>query len=116
MLEEIEEHVRRRESFAFETTLSGLIYARMIPTWQSLGYSVRLIFLRLPNPEMAIARVAARTVQGGHSIPEVVIRRRFEAGWRHFNSKYKLLVNLWSLYDSSQPQPVLIEEGLNDEG
>jgi hypothetical protein len=40
--------------------------------------------------------------------------RRFEAGWRNFNSKYKLLVDAWALYDNSQRQAVLIEEGVND--
>jgi len=115
MLEEITNHVRRQESFAFETTLSGLMYARLIPSWQVLGYSVRLIYLRLPSPEFAIARVVARIAQGGHSIPEAVIRRRFEAGWRHFNSEYKHLVNAWSLYDNSQQHSVLVEEGVNNE-
>ena len=115
MLEEIENHVHYRESFAFETTLSGLMYARLIPKWRALGYRVKLIYLSLPNPEIAIARVANRVAQGGHSIPEADIRRRFEAGWRHFNSSYKLLVNAWALYDNSQPESVLIEEGVNDE-
>ena len=115
MLEEIKNHVRLGDSFAFETTLSGLMYARLIPTWRGLGYSVRLIYLSLPNVEMAIARVAARVAQGGHSVPEGVIRRRFVSGWRNFNSKHKLFVNAWSLYDNSQRQPVLIEEGVNDE-
>src|SRR2546425_11907527 len=64
MLEEIKNHVRRRESFAFESTLSGLMYARLIPTWQALGYSVRLIYLSLPNPELAAARVAAPPGEG----------------------------------------------------
>jgi predicted ABC-type ATPase len=114
MLEEINNHVRRGESFAFETTLSGLMYARLIPTWQALGYRVKLMYLRLPNPEMAVARVAYRVAQGGHFIPEAVIRRRFDAGWHNFNSKYKLLVNAWSLYDNSQPEAVLIEEGVNE--
>ena len=111
----IDYHGRLHESFAFETTLSGLMYARLIPSWQALGYSVRLIYLRLPSPAFAVARVVARIAQGGHSIPEAVIRRRFEAGWRHFNSTYKLLVNAWSLYDNSQQHPVLIEEGVNNE-
>lgn len=31
MLEEIGLHVRRQESFAFETTLSGRLYAKRIP-------------------------------------------------------------------------------------
>lgn len=114
MLEEIKNHVRRQESFAFETTLSGLMYARLVPSWQALGYRVKLMYLSLPNPEMAIARVAERVAQGGHLIPEAAIRRRFTAGWHNFNSKYKLLVNAWSLYDNSQPKPVLIAEAVND--
>jgi predicted ABC-type ATPase len=114
MLDEIDKHVHRGESFAFETTLSGLMYARLIPKWRQLGYRVRLIYLSLPNAEMAVTRVAERVVQGGHSIPEAVIRRRFDAGWSNFNLKYKLLVNAWSLYDNSQRQPLLIEEGVNE--
>lgn len=31
MLETIEDYVKRGESFSFETTLSGLTYAQMIP-------------------------------------------------------------------------------------
>lgn len=115
MLEEIDRYVRRSESFAFETTLSGLMYARLIPKWRGLGYRVRLIFLSLPNSEMAVTRVAYRVAQGGHFIPEAVIRRRFDAGLNNFNLKYKFLVNAWSLYDNSQPEAVLIEEGVNDE-
>src|SRR5262249_51689831 len=115
MLEEIKNHVRRGESFAFETTLSGLMYARLIPRWQRLGYRVKLIYLTLPNPEMAIARVAERVAQGGHSVPEHVIRRRCLAGWRNFNSKYKLLVDAWSLYDNSRREPLLIEESVNEQ-
>lgn len=33
MLEEIKGHVRAGRSFAFETTLSGLIYARLVDAW-----------------------------------------------------------------------------------
>ena len=45
MLSEIERRVRKGESFAFETTLSGQIYARLIPRWRKAGYRVKLIFL-----------------------------------------------------------------------
>ncbi len=110
MLEAISEHARRGESFAFETTLSGLTYAQMIPAWQADGYSVTLIFLSLPNAEMALARVAGRVAQGGHNVPEVIVRRRFAAGIRNFD-RYKLLVNGWQLYDNSGTPPILQEEG-----
>jgi predicted ABC-type ATPase len=68
-------------------------------------------FLRLPTVELAIARVAARVQQGGHDIPEDVIRRRFEAGWDNFQSLYKPLVNAWVLYDNSGETPQLLDQG-----
>lgn len=111
MLEQIRLHVRRGESFAFETTLAARRYARLIPDWQAAGYWVLLIFLRLPTADVAIARVAARVTQGGHAIPEDVIRRRFDAGWRNYNDLYRTRVNAWRLYDNAGAEPVLLEEG-----
>jgi len=112
MLETIADYARRGESFSFETTLSGLTYAQMIPTWRSSGYLVKLIFLSLPNVEIAIERVATRVIQGGHNIPEEVIRRRFAHGIANFE-RYKLLVDGWQLYDNSDTPAALIEEGQN---
>ena len=112
MLEEIATHVKRGESFAFETTLSGLTYAQMIPAWRASGYAVELAFLSLPDVEMAIERVAMRVRQGGHNVPEEVIRRRFAHGIENFG-RYKRLVDSWQLYDNSGIPAVLIEEGQN---
>jgi predicted ABC-type ATPase len=86
MVSEIQRRVRKGESFAFETTLSGHVYARLIPDWRSAGYRVKIIFLSLPNPEIAIARAAARVAQGGHHVASAVVRRRFESGLRNFQN------------------------------
>ena len=83
------------ESFAFETTLSGYGYARMIPNWRRADYHVRLIFLSLRTPEVAIARVAMRVAQGGHNVASAVIRRRFHSGLRNFQAVYMDLVDRW---------------------
>lgn len=69
MLQEIAQRVERGESFAFETTLSGMSYARHIPQWRKAGYYVKLIFLSLPSADVAVKRVAARVAQGGHFVP-----------------------------------------------
>ena len=111
MLEEIAACAARRESFAFETTLSGLGYLRHIRGWKASGYHVSLFFLALPSVDLAIARVAERVRQGGHNIPEDVIRRRFEAGRRNFNQHYRAAVHAWVLYDNAGEEPVLIEWG-----
>lgn len=108
MLEMIGECVKRKESFAIETTLSGRTYARMIPHWKQAGYQVALFFLQLPYEDLAVARVADRVAQGGHHIPEPVIRRRFHAGIANFHALYKPLVDRWKLYDSSRERPILI--------
>ena len=110
MLSQINEHVRKRESFAFETTLSGRGYARRIPRWQGQGYQVKLFFLRLPTPEMAIVRVKQRVREGGHDVPEAVVRRRFHSGWRNFENIYRDLVDEWALYDNSGVQSLLLAE------
>lgn len=111
MLEAIDDAVAKGESFAFETTLSGRHYAQDIECWQAKGYWVSLIFLSLESVEIAIARVAERVRQGGHDIPEAVIRRRFQTGYHHFQALYKPLVNSWVHVDNSGDTPVLKSAG-----
>lgn len=113
MLEEIASSVKRGENFALETTLSGLSYLRHIEHWKTYGYSVSLYFLALPSAELAVARVAERVRQGGHNIPESVIRRRFASGLRNFDDHYKTRVNTWAKYDNAGIAPVLLEWGEN---
>jgi predicted ABC-type ATPase len=108
MLEMIEDCVRRGESFAIESTLSGRGYARMIPEWKKAGYSVTIFFLELPSVELAVERVADRVAQGGHDIPKAVIRRRFAGGKLNFLNLYKSLADAWRLYDNAGEIPVLI--------
>lgn len=109
MLQELARHFAERQSFAFETTLSGRAYLQHIHQWQSVGYRVKLIFLQLDSPEEAIARVAQRVRQGGHHIPEAIIRRRFVAGRENFERLYAPLVDAWALYDNAGASPVLLD-------
>ncbi len=111
VLRQVDAHARQGHSFALETTLSGRGHARRIVRWRKQGYRVKLFFLRLATPEAAIARVAQRVSEGGHDVPEAVIRRRFHSGWRNFERIYRDLVDTWAVYDSSDYVPFLLEEG-----
>jgi predicted ABC-type ATPase len=91
MLEVMAEYVSRGNSFAFETTLAGRGYIRMIRKWRQQGYNVKLFFLSLADPEEAIARIVARVAQGGHYVPDDVVRRRFTLGLHNFKTIYRLL-------------------------
>ena len=109
MLTEIAACAKRGGSFAFETTLSGLSYLRHIRQWRSEGYHVSLFFLSLPNAEAAIARVAERVRQGGHDVPESVIRRRFAAGLINLERAYKSAVDTWAVFDNAGATPIVVE-------
>jgi predicted ABC-type ATPase len=108
MLQMIHERVRKRRSFAFESTLSGLNYARHIPRWRKLGYHVKIVFLSLPSVRLAIARVRSRVAEGGHHIPNSVVRRRFDAGLKNFHRIYSHLADAWVLYDNSGSVPQIL--------
>ena len=114
MLEMIADCVRRGESFAIETTLSGRGYAQMIPAWRTAGYRVVIFFLELPSEELAVQRVADRVAQGGHNIPEPVIRRRFTAGRENFARLYKALADEWKHFDNAGDEPILLASSSPD--
>jgi predicted ABC-type ATPase len=108
LLTRIKELADARQDFAFETTLAGRSYVKLIGEFKRSGYDVILFFLWLPSAEAAVARVATRVRQGGHDVPEATIRRRFEAGLRNFLRIYAPLVDSWYMLDGSDLPPSLI--------
>lgn len=109
MLAELHRHFLNQQSFAFETTLAGRGYLRHVKQWRQAGYWVELIFLQLNHVDEAVARVQQRVRQGGHNIPEAVIRRRFDAGLSNFHHHYAPAVNAWALYNNAGDTPELVD-------
>ena len=110
-LAQIDQLAEARASFAFETTLSGVTYARRLRAWKAAGYRVEIIFLKLLSPTLALRRVAARVKQGGHDVPRVDVLRRFTRGWENFERIYRPLADAWVVYDNSGETPRLLEQG-----
>lgn len=108
MLEEIEFYVRRSDSFGFETTLSGRSYLSLMSDFKRRGYEVHFFFLWIPTVALGLRRVRARVLEGGHDVPEVVVRRRFERSIRNFLQSYRFLGDSWMLFDNSGTTPALM--------
>jgi predicted ABC-type ATPase len=106
-LGELDRLAKARSSFAFETTLSGLTYVARLKRWKASGYRIEIVFLRLPSPQLAVRRVAARVRQGGHDVPRADILRRFARGWINFQNIYRALADAWAVYDNSGNSPHL---------
>jgi predicted ABC-type ATPase len=110
-LAELDRLARARVDFAFETTLSGLIYVQRLKRWKAAGYRIEIVYLRLASPRLALRRIASRVRQGGHNVPRADVLRRFERSWRNFQQSYRPLAHVWTVYDNSGDAPQLIETG-----
>ena len=100
LIEKMRTLVRDGQSFAFETTCSGKSYVRMLKQCRDDGWRISLIYLWVPSPEYSIARVARRVSQGGHHIPDDVIRRRYLAGLWNMRHLYLPLAHNAFVYDN----------------
>lgn len=111
MLKRLDELAGQRVDFAFETTLSSRSLAPWLRARQAEGFHVHVLYLWLPSPDMAVIRVAARVVAGGHHVPETDIRRRYQRGRDNFLELFLPLANKWKVYDTSSSDPRLIASG-----
>lgn len=115
MLKRLRDLARRRESFAFESTLASRFYASWIQGLKGRGYEFDLFFIWLKSPELAIRRVEERVRLGGHSIEIETIRRRYFRGLKNFVELYQPLANSWTVYDnSSSGSPILVADKQED--
>jgi predicted ABC-type ATPase len=98
---------------AIETTLSGRWLLDRVRRVRADGYRVELFYLRIETPEIAIRRVAQRVSEGGHFIPENVVRRRFSRSLELLES-YKNEVDYWNVYNNTGLEPVFEASGVRD--
>jgi predicted ABC-type ATPase len=87
-ISDIREFVDRRESFAFETTLSGRSNLRLVRKLVQEDWAVNLIYVWLPSAAACVRRVAERVRHGGHNIPREVILRRYSRSVRNLLGLY----------------------------
>lgn len=96
----LEEAIRDRTDFAFETTLGGSTITSLLLDASRQGFAVRVWYAGLAAPELHIARVAARVRGGGHDIPERDIRRRYDQSRRNLIRLLPHIAEL-TIYDNS---------------
>ncbi len=115
MLSRINQLINKGEDFAFETTLATKSYKNLVVNARDKGYIVTLLFFWLRTPELAVKRVETRVIEGGHSIPELIIRRRYDNGLRNFFGIYESLVDEWIFIDNSgEPYEIIAQKNSDD--
>mgnify|MGYP003628090085 FL=1 len=71
------DHIAAGRSFVMETVFSHPSKLALLQDARNAGYRIIIFHLALASADLAVARVKARTEEGGHPVPEAKIRQRF---------------------------------------
>jgi predicted ABC-type ATPase len=108
MVQRIRDFLIAKKSFAFETTAAGINFIKYLKVAKEEGYEINLMYLWLYSPELAVKRVAHRVAEGGHSVSETVIRRRYEAGLKNLIKHYLPIAHTALILDNSSKEQKVI--------
>lgn len=100
----LERAITHNLNFAFETTLGGRTITRLLLEAGSSGHEVFVWYVGLAGAELHVARVRARVRDGGHDIPEALIRERYERSRLNLIALLPSLSEL-RLFDNSAETP-----------
>ncbi len=95
----------RPEEYTFAISITfillGIVY-----------FHILLLFFWLDDVALAIGRVRLRVLEGGHNIPEEVIRSRYKNGIINFFSPFMQVVDFWLFVNNTKDIPTFIAEGI----
>ena len=78
------------------------------------GFHIAIHFLVVPTAEVSIERVAQRVRKGGHHVPDVDIRRRFQRSLENFLHTYLPLADAWKVWDNKGDASKILADSEND--
>ena len=106
----IKKMFEEQNSFAIESTLSGVGHIKIIETARKFGYKIVIIYVFVNNTDACIARIQTRVKNGGHPVPPEDVIRRFARSKKHFWHTYKELADHWILYYNGGDEIVSVAE------
>lgn len=101
LLDQIESSLSRKQSLAFESTMSGASWRRLLERARELGYESTICYVAVNSVDLALTRIRQRVIEGGHDIPVATVRRRYSRSLRMFFDAYADLCDNWYFFDNS---------------
>jgi len=100
--EQIRIHFMRRESVCLETVFSDTKGHKkaLVEEARASGYFTSMFFVGVDTPEVSIARISQRVIDGGHDIPDNIISDRFPRAFENAKSML-LFVDFALLFDNT---------------
>ncbi len=108
---ELDELLKKNRSVAIESTLSGTYLIKTINKVRRTGYRVSMIYVFIDNPQIALERIKARVLSGGHDVPKKDVLRRFFRSKRNFWLKYKSIADEWTIFYNGMEKLIPVATG-----
>ena len=78
------------------------------------GFSIHISYIYLGDPELNVQRVRERVRQGGHNVPEVDIRRRYQRSLQILPGALRIAHEA-SVFENANDEPILFLKIRNGE-
>ncbi len=98
------EAIDNRLDFSFETVLSSDYSMDIMIEAHNKGYFIRCFFILTASPMLNVFRVKARTMQGGHDVPEDKIYKRYAKSLDNIKELVQIC-DILHIYDNTGKEP-----------
>ena len=106
-LTRIGELIAAKESFGFETTLSGRGHLKLLADAKAVGYRIHIYYLWMPTVVMLPSRIRHRVLAGGHDVPTEDVLRRFARSVENVKD-YAATADMIRVFDASETRPSMV--------
>ncbi len=89
-LQQQQEYLKQKTSFAIETTLTGKRGLRLMQAARAQGYKINLVFVGVDGPDISAFRIATRVKCGGHNVQTEDVNRRYTRSMANLDTALKL--------------------------
>ena len=86
----IDECIEQGLSFNWEFTIISNYVIRVLEKAKAAGYQIRLNFILIDDVEVSLRRIENRVKNGGHGVPESIVRTRFARQLYNMENALKL--------------------------
>jgi predicted ABC-type ATPase len=105
-------HIGDIKDFMIESNLAKQSDFDWLEKMKAKGYELVLLYLGTSNITINIKRVEKRVKEGGHFVPENIIRDRYDMGLLYLRSKLSLFKETYLLDNSNETKLIaIIKEG-----
>lgn len=102
----IHECIDNNLSFNWETTTIGFLTLKFIAMAKEKGFKIHLNFIGVENVDLALKRVHERVLNGGHGVPDEIVRLRHSHQFLNLDKIFPL-IDTAMFYDNSECMEVV---------